>query len=673
VNVRWRSAPGRRRLDCRRGLLLLSLLSLFCPIPTAAQISFQVSEHIPVGHGASEFLVLDSDPVRLLVANDDGLLLLEAADGKLGKVAQLPSSRYLKAVAAGPLGVGSAVAYAGRGSPKVWIARARSDGGFAPPAEVELPGMPRQIAIGRIGRDPIPAVLVAQDDGLSVIRADQEGRFHAGAVPAADFASHFVIADLDADGIDDLVIARRDDQIEMLAGEPDGSFAPVGQLATLRRPARLSVLDADRDGRLDIAVLGSQGLAIHRQRRQGGFGDAELIFEASHLSDLATDDINGDGIPDILVVDRSRGALTVFSGSSNGTFEPVDSYLVGRGPERVLLADVTGDGRPDALTLNGLDGSVTVLPGLANGRFQGTVCLLGATDDLVAVTVADFDRDSNLDLAAISDTDGALSVFLGDGAGRFRPKPRRAIGRQPHSLVAGDFDGDPYPDLAVTNFGSDEVAVFAGDGRGGFSAPILVPVGFGPAAIAAGDFGESRHLDLAVANLLSDSVSILYGDGKGRFRKVVNHPVVPRPNFLLVGDLNGDGISDLAVGSRKGETVAILHGNGQELGEPEVTSLLGVASPSVAEDLDGDGEIDLVVVDEMSDSISVLPGVGAGHFGPPIALPVGRHAHAVASGDFDGDGRPDIALVHRQTGLLCILLNRSPKALRSDPERWRSA
>jgi hypothetical protein len=650
-----------------------ALLWLLLPIAAPAQISFQVSRQIAVGHGPTDFLLLGSDPVRLLVANDEGLLLLGVAEGELASTSQVTSARYVKAVAAGALATGPAVAYADRGSAKLWIARSAADGSFGASTAVQLAGAPRQIAIRSIGVDPSPAVLVAQDDGLSVIRGDERTGFHLSPIFASTYASDFALADLDADGIADLLVAGRDDEIELLAGEPDGSFEPVGRLPTISRPARLRAHDLDGDDRLDIVVLGETGLAAHRQRRQGGFAEAELIWKIPHLSDLALGEVTGDAMADIVVVDRSRGTLTVLPGEAGGRFARGDSYLVGRGPERVLLADVTGDGRPDALTLNALDGSLTVLPGLAGGRFEGTLSALGETDDLIAATVADFNHDQKLDLAATSENDGRLTVFLGEGGGRFRAGPARPIGRQPRSLVAGDFDGDPLPDLAIANFGSDEVAVLAGDGRGGFSAPILVPVGLGPVAITAGNFGGSGQLDLAVANLLSDSVSVLYGDGKGRFPNVVNRPVVPRPNFLLVGDLNGDGISDLAVGSRKGESVAILHGSGKELGEPEITTLVGVASPSVAEDLDGDGEIDLVVVDEMTDSIQILPGIGAGQFGAPIELPVGRHAHAVAAGDFDADGRPDIALVHRETRLVSILLNRSPKPPPSEPDPWRSA
>lgn len=650
-------------------LLLLLLLSSAAP----AQISFQVSRQIPVGQGPTDFLLLEDGPVRLLVANDDGLLLLAAKDGELAKASQVPSTRYVKAVAAGSLPTGRAVAYADRGSNKVWIARREAEGNLGTPTAVELPGTPRQLAIRPIGNQASPAVLVAEDDGLSVIRSDEHGVFHPGPIFASSFASDFATGDLDADGVTDLLVAGRNDEIELFAGQPDGRFESAGKLTTIARPSRLRVYDVDGDSRLDIVVLGETGLALHRQREQGGFGEAESVWNVPHLSDVVLADATGDGTPDAVVTDRSRGTLTVLAGGAGGKFHRQDSYLVGRGPERVLMADVTGDGRPDALTLNRLDGSLTVLPALPNGRFQGALSALAEADDLTAVTVSDFNQDQNLDLAVSSEESGSLTVFLGDGAGRFQSGAPRPIGRQPRALVAGDLDGDPFPDLAIANFGSDDVAVLAGDGRGGFAAPILVPVGFGPSAIAADKFSDSGHLDLAVANLLSDSVSILYGDGKGRFPEVINRAVVPRPNFLLVGDLNGDRVSDLAVGSRKGEFVAILHGDGKRLGEPEITALVGVASPSVAEDLDGDGEVDLVVVDEMSDSIQVLPGVGAGQFGAPIELPVGRHAHAVAAGDFDGDGRPDIALVHRSTRLLSILLNRSPKPARSEPDRWREA
>jgi hypothetical protein len=342
-----------------------------------------------------------------------------------------------------------------------------------------------------------------------------------------------------------------------------------------------------------------------------------------------------------------------------GQFLAGDSYLVGYGAEATVLADLDADGQIDALTLNRLGDDATFLRGRGGGRFDGIVCLRSEIGDLTAMAVDDFNRDDLPDLAVTSEDGGRVQVFLGSGDGRFRELPALAVGRQPRAIVAGDFNQDGAPDLAVVNFGGDAVAILIGDGQGGFSGSQLIRVGTGPTAISVGSFGNDTIDDLAVVNSLSDSVSVLYGDGHGAFPTVTTIPVAARPSFLIVGDTNSDGHQDLVVGSQLSESVSILLGDGHQLGAPTTNTLKGVARPSQAEDFNHDGEMDLINPEEAAGVVEVLPGTGDGKFGTAIRLSVGRDPHAVVTGDFDHDGRPDIAVLHRATQTIAIVLNRT--------------
>jgi hypothetical protein len=105
--------------------------------------------------------------------------------------------------------------------------------------------------------------------------------------------------------------------------------------------------------------------------------------------------------------------------------------------------------------------------------------------------------------------------------------------------------------------------------------------------------------------------------------------------------------------------VAIFLGTGQQLSAPTTNKLSAVARPALAEDFDRDGQMDLINPDESAGIVEVLPGTAPGKFGTPIRLFVGRDPHAIATGDFDRDGRIDIAVLHRATQTIAILLNRS--------------
>ncbi|MGH6737670.1 MAG: FG-GAP repeat domain-containing protein, partial [Bradyrhizobium sp.] len=146
----------------------------------------------------------------------------------------------------------------------------------------------------------------------------------------------------------------------------------------------------------------------------------------------------------------------------------------------------------------------------------------------------------------------------------------------------------------------------------------------------------------------------------GQFPSTHTFRVSDRPSFLIVGDTNDDGNQDLVVGSELSESVAILLGTGVQLAEPTTNHLSGTAKPSAAEDFDRDGQMDLVNPDESGGAIQILPGVSEGHFGKALHVTVGRDPHALVTADFDHDGRIDIAVAHRSSQTIAILLNRSP-------------
>jgi hypothetical protein len=133
-----------------------------------------------------------------------------------------------------------------------------------------------------------------------------------------------------------------------------------------------------------------------------------------------------------------------------------------------------------------------------------------------SVVVDDFDADSDLDLAVANlGSSDDVSILLGDGTGGFTGPTNFAPGGGPESVdgpksvAVADFDADSDPDLAVANNYSHTVSILLGDGAGSFSAPTNFTAGAGPASVAVGDFDADSNPDLAVANAASDNVSIL--------------------------------------------------------------------------------------------------------------------------------------------------------------------
>ena len=269
-----------------------------------------------------------------------------------------------------------------------------------------------------------------------------------------------------------------------------------------------------------------------------------------------------------------------------------------------------------------------------------------------SVATADFNGDSRLDLAVANSQSDNVTILLGNGLGGFSPATGSpvAVGNSPLSVAVGDFNRDGRPDLATVNFSSNNVSILLGNGTGGFSpaAGSPVAVGTGPRSVAVGDFNGDGRPDLAVGNGTSDNVTILLGNGTGGFSPAAGSPVAVGdfPESIAVGDFSGDGRIDLAVGNGTSHDMTILLGNGGGGFSPVAGSPITTAfGPNYMEvgDFNGDGKLDLAVG---HGQLSILLGTGGGHFSEAVGSPInlGNSNSSVAVSDFNGDGISDLSV-----------------------------
>ena len=182
-------------------------------------------------------------------------------------------------------------------------------------------------------------------------------------------------------------------------------------------------------------------------------------------------------------------------------------------------------------------------------------------------------------------------------------------------MAVGDFNRDGKQDLAVANEILTMFRFFMGNGNGTFGAATNFAAGDGPRSVAVGDFNGDGRQDLAVANQNSDNVSILLGNGNGTFAAATNFAVGKAPLVVVAGDFNGDGRQDLAVANQNSNMFPFCSSTAFDpSGTFAAATNYAVEDPeSVAVgDFNANGRQDLAVANFGSNNVSILLGNGGG-------------------------------------------------------------
>jgi hypothetical protein len=253
-------------------------------------------------------------------------------------------------------------------------------------------------------------------------------------------------------------------------------------------------------------------------------------------------------------------------------------------------------------------------------------------------------------------------------------------GTRPSSVASGDFNKDGYVDIAVLNSGSGDhsiVQIMLGTAGGGFGAPTPITIDWAQGDILAADFNNDGKLDLIIAIQWSNSftvtphLQVLLGNGDGTFTAVPytdQQAVLQNPFRMALGDFNHDGLIDVATTKDNylsccpGQ-LSIMQNVGGKMAERAEYTASSTGSGQIVTgvtvgDFDGDGERDLAVSQfdvgsggvNTAEKIYLYYGVGDGTFLKSAnTIDVMGDVHFqpqdVKAGDFNGDGKDDLAIV----------------------------
>ena len=433
-----------------------------------------------------------------------------------------------------------------------------------------------------------------------------------------------------------------------------------------------------------LALILAIALPCTAQAQNFAFGKATLATGTKPIA-VAQGDFNGDGVLDFVVSNSGSNTISVFLSAPNGTYTTRTDYPVST-PGQIVVGDFNLDGKLDLAVATGTD--VVVLLGNGDGTFQspapqgipGTGLVLGdfnqdgKLDLFVAgsasglylgngngtftfsgsslgsysyVNAADFNGDGNLDVLLSNSIRG--QAYLGDGAGGFTAAGTiPAPGQTP---VVADFSGDGKPDVAygIMNCGRfgchPTLYVYLGAGDGTFTFFTSEPAGnlnVANTQLIAADFNQDGKLDLLLV-----PAGLMLGNGDGSFRAPVSAPLGLTPVAAVVGDFNNDGQLDIGSIDKNGSLYLSVGNLGNFADTGTTSAVPAVLGPqTVLADVNGDGKLDAISYSSTYPNIGLVVqlGNGDGTFQAPLFMPGPSVGGSIAVGDFNNDGKLDLAI-----------------------------
>lgn len=502
--------------------------------------------------------------------------------------------------------------------------------------------------------------------------------------PVDPMVSHLRAADLDGDGLNDLVVVNNSrSKINLLYNQtgktnallaaipaskrelnqlpPDARFR-IDSIASEKRISALVVADLNGDKRPDVAYFGEPKELVvqYSEGTNGWVAPKRYPLDDGLLNPnaLTEGDLDGDGRTDLVLLAEGHVYLLAQK-EGEGISEPEKIPYSGV-VKAVQVLDVDGNGRDDLLLVN-WDSTNPLRFRLQGASGQLSPEIHMTLPSIRSYWADDLDGDQRMELITIAQKSGRAQVsnlkaspaekLSGElHKGQFQVLPQTKSGKARRGLVWADINRDQLTDLLVSEPDSGQLTVYLQQAGGTLGEAKTFPTLTGVTDIGVADWDGDGRADIFVLSGDERQIGVTQMDDNGRiaFPKMLS--TSGRPLAMTIGALKADAKPVLAVivdqdGKRALETRAA---DGKSTSQKLAEAFKSNPAALNFHDVNQDGLNDLVVLVPY-EKIKLLVQVDVNLFNELDVAPPGGSAEQpwMSTADVDGDGKAELLLAQK--------------------------